>query len=122
MYPRCWESPGGKVEPGELPVEALERELREEIAWEGHIIPATYFETRFQAGDFGLPSDVRIVYYIAIPEIGWRPKLIDVDGVGWFTTEQQMALPLIPGNQRLLQHIVRQREGSARRYDPEMKS
>ena len=38
-HPLKWEFPGGKVEPGESPQAALERELEEELAIQAHIGP-----------------------------------------------------------------------------------
>ena len=34
---RCWGTPGGHVEAGETPFEAMVRELREETGWSGQI-------------------------------------------------------------------------------------
>ena len=49
LYPGVWDFPGGHSEDGELPQEALLRELREELG----VVPTAYSELLPYMGNFG---------------------------------------------------------------------
>jgi len=100
-YSLLWETPGGKVEPGETQREALCRELEEEL---GLVISPR--KTRRLSTETLLPPEVHIAveityYKVTVPR-KWQPKLLDAVGVGWFSREAYLTLPLIPGNIRIL--------------------
>jgi 8-oxo-dGTP pyrophosphatase MutT (NUDIX family) len=105
-----WELPGGAVDPGERPAEAVQRECLEEagIAVEPIRI----------AGVFGGP-EYRITYTNG-DEAGWvvtvfqaritagepAPSDDETQAVGWFTPEEVASLELVPSMRETLQCLL----------------
>ena len=76
-----WEFPGGKLEPGESPEQALERELKEELSIEvevGHIADAVYY--RYP------DRDVLLMFYMCRIVAG-EPRTVDCNAIAWARIE-----------------------------------
>ncbi len=89
-----WEFPGGKVEPGEEPRDALVREVKEELGLaldRANLAPVAFAES---GPDSKQPAIVILLYTAASPETAPRP--IEGGALGWFSADEVPALPMPP--------------------------
>ncbi|MEJ5998625.1 (deoxy)nucleoside triphosphate pyrophosphohydrolase [Corynebacterium sp. H130] len=87
-----WEFPGGKIEPGETPKEALARELREELHIDAEV--GEFVTTTEHEYDFAII--VLSTYYCSLEK--GEPKLTEHAEVRWLTGAEMLELEWAPAD------------------------
>ncbi|MDE1466528.1 (deoxy)nucleoside triphosphate pyrophosphohydrolase [Aurantiacibacter sp. D1-12] len=95
-----WEFPGGKVETGESPQDALLREIGEEL---GIALAADQLRPTSFAEETGEKHIVLFLY--TSREAVSEPVAHDGQAFGWFTHEEASQLPLAPMDRDLLARV-----------------
>lgn len=89
-----WEFPGGKVEPGEMPICALQRELIEELGVACRAeacVPAGFAES-----DGHGEANALVILLYTIRDWEGEPQALEGGEVGWFTPAEALRLAKPP--------------------------
>jgi mutator protein MutT len=98
-----WEFPGGKVQAGEEPRKALERELREELGVESEIGEEIYRTRHFYAQ---MDRPVELVFFPAKVDAG-KVKNLAFEQMTWTEPEKLPALDFLPADRGLVEKLAR---------------
>lgn len=105
LYPLQWEFPGGKVESGESPTDALIRELREELG----IITKHANEFHRQEWDYG-DLAYRVFYY-EVHEFSGEPENRAFETIRWVKPEELLQMNILEGNRDVVRMLCNSTSG-----------
>ena len=100
VYAGYWEFPGGKIEPGEAPAQALARELHEELGID--IAGAYSWLTRVYTYPHGT---VRLRFF-RVSDWKGDPHPREDQAIAWQRIDAPMAAPMLPANAPVLASLA----------------
>lgn len=103
--PGRWEFPGGKIEAGEAPERALERELREELECEVEV--GQQIETTLHEYDFGVVS--LTTFYCSL--VGEEPRLTEHSEIRWVPVAELDTLEWAPADIPAVARVMKDYNG-----------
>ena len=95
-----WEWPGGKIEPGESPIQALRREIREELDTE---IRVDKFLTTI---DYDYPDFHLTMHCFLCSLLGEAPHLNKHEAARWLSASELASVRWLPADEGLLPKIA----------------
>ena len=98
-----WEFPGGKIEEGETPREALERELVEELRIEVAVAKTDFEQTSYEY-DFG---QVNLTTFLCTLTNG-TPQLTEHKAIQWLKPSELASLEWAPADIPAVEKLMKQ--------------
>lgn len=99
-----WEFPGGKVEPGEGPAEALHREVLEELGV--HIDLGDRIDGPLEGGRWPLGTAYVMTVFLATVRQGVPAPIEDHDELRWVARESLYAVPWLPADLPIVEAVA----------------